>query len=288
MKKEEKSIKSLGTEIQIVQIEKFIKDFDNAMKKKNKKMIKRIIFILGSFLLNIAGLIIFKNPILFSIGNSIVVGGIITMQTIDFKKENKKNVTKHREDLNNDSNFEERAKDIDRILKEGIGEKNNYDFYTEEYKQAVEKLQGKPIQNTPNLKVVVNDDEFLDKNETMIQIVREVDAYCIAYKLPPLTIKNKEWDCLFDTLYEKFIEKGIESKFYVSMSEIGRFVFAKILINNSKDIKIEDFINNINYLETIGINKEEIPAIQQKILLRTKGNKVVNFANYGARGDRRK
>ena len=49
---------------------------------------------------------------------------------------------------------------------------------------------------------------ILDKNETMMQIVREIEIYEYAYKLPPLEIKNEEWDVFFDITYDFFERKG--------------------------------------------------------------------------------
>ena len=45
--KKEKEIKTLDKEIQLVQIEKFMNDFDSAMKKDTRSSFKKIVFVSG-------------------------------------------------------------------------------------------------------------------------------------------------------------------------------------------------------------------------------------------------
>ena len=169
----------------------------------------------------------------------------------------------------------EQEKDVDQILQEGIEKVKGEDFYSEKYKSVVKKeetyaeteeerkyrealerqQQNQVTKNSSNLKIVGNDGNYLDKEETMIQIVREMDAYSAAYNLPPLEISDSQWDLFFDITYNFFEQKGIEKEFYDSMSQFSRFVFAKSLLDKNKKISIYDFVKNLNYLEKQGTKK---------------------------------
>jgi hypothetical protein len=73
--------------------------------------------------------------------------------------------------------------------------------------------------------------------------------YRIAYNLPPLSVSDKDWDIFFDTIYDMFTNKGIEKEFYNHLSVISRITFAKALVNKTKAVRINDFINNLYYLQ---------------------------------------
>ena len=128
----------------------------------------------------------------------------------------------------------EQEKDVNKILQEGIGKAKGKDFYSEKYesfikkeetyvetekekkyREALEKQQRQINKDYPNLTLIENDTNYLDKEETMVQVVREIDAYAIVYNLPPLEISNSQWDVFFDTIYNFFEKKGIEKNFRV-------------------------------------------------------------------------
>lgn len=303
-KSKKKKIKSLGLEISLVQLEKFMNDFDNAMKKDTKKGLKRFVLVIGPLMLSLIGFLIFKNPTILMIGTSITGIGSFVILSKDFIKD-MKGLNSNNYKSNSDIINIEQEKDVDEILQEGIGKAKEEDFYSKKYKsvikqescveteeekkyrEALEKQQGMINKNYPNLKILDNDENYLDKEETMIQIVREVDAYAFAYNLPPLNISNGQWDVFFDSIYSLFEKKGKEKEFYNSMSQIGRFAFAKALINKRKQISIYDFVENLYYLESLEeITKQELAILQQEILSKLPTTQIYNFSEYqtGKRG----
>lgn len=289
-KREKKEIKTLDSEIQLVQMEKFINDFDNAMKKDLKNGLKKAVLVTGPLMLSLIGYLIFKNTTLLMIGTSITgIAGVVNLSK-DFIKDIKSlNNYKSNSNIINIKQEE----DVDKILQKGIGKAKGEDFYNEkyksaikeesyadtedqkEYREALEKQQRQINKNYPNLKIVKNDKNYLDKEETMVQVVREIDAYTIAYNLPPLKISNSQWDLFFDTTYNFFEKKGIDKEFYDSMSQVGRFVFAKALLNKKKKINIYDFVKNLYYLENKKIEKQEIEILQQDILSKLPSIKII-------------
>ena len=59
----DKKIKPLDSEIQLIQMEKFINDFDKSMNKSIKNSFKNLLYFLLPILVGIIGIIIFPNPI---------------------------------------------------------------------------------------------------------------------------------------------------------------------------------------------------------------------------------
>ena len=100
--------------------------------------------------------------------------------------------------------------------------------------------------------------KVLDLEETMIRISEEYRTYQIVYNLPELTIKNKEWDLLFETVFHKLEETSKEDKLYEYMSFLLRYVIAYALVKNKKEISYTSFTDQICRLEYMGIKKEDI------------------------------
>jgi len=61
------------------------------------------------------------------------------------------------------------------------------------------------------------------------------------------------------------------------MSQIGRFVFAKKILNKKNNISIYDFVKNLYYLENQEIEKKEIVVLQQDILSKLASAKIINI-----------
>lgn len=293
--KKEKAIKTLDNEVQLVQMEKFMNDFDFAMKKDIKSSLKKIALAIGPVIISLIGFLIFKNPLIITIGAGLTGVGGITILTKDFIKDIKEIDPKNKTFKNISSINEE--KNVEQILQEGIGKSKGEDFYTERYKsqlkkeKPVEKEQEKKYrqalekqQNQNNLSkfrvVNGNNNAFLNKDETMIQIVKEIDAYVAAYNIPPIDISNNQWDLYFDNAYQLFVEKGIERKFYDLMSQIGRLTFSKSLLNKEKKIDIYDFIENLHYLENKDITEKDILNLQKEILNNFPQSNIINFNDY--------
>lgn len=293
-----KGIKTLDSEIAIVQMEKFTNNFDGSMKKENRRAVRTLLTILPSMLIGVGIMLAFPSPITFAICVAVVTGTVTVNHVIENKSMFRKMDKQFEREYGNITKISPKEeKDVEQVLEEGIGKSKDEDYYTEKYKAAVERVEtdserkyrealGKQNQSNPHLELADSKQNFLNKDEVEMQVVKEMDAYCVAYNLPPLTIANNDWDSFFDILYRAFAEKGIEDKFYSSMSEIGRFTFAKALVNKTKTIKINDFIDNLYYLQGgygtygCGIDKREILTIQKEIISKLQTQKVINFEDY--------
>ena len=277
MSKNENEIKPLDFELQKIQCEQLNNQMDNDIEANEhnlKNGLKKLLIIISPFLLSLIGFIAFNNLIFLFIGFSLMgITSIITLSEVFIKD----------------------FKNIKSLL--GISNnKKGEDFYSEEYKDKLENIetrieteQQKKYKEAlekqlkkKKIKLIRNDTKpnYLDKNETMMQIVREIEIYEYAYKLPPLEIKNEEWDVFFDITYDFFERKGIQSIFYESISKTERYTFAKALLNKNLKINIFDFINNLDYLENQMISKDEINILKQTINDNLPKAKIINFSDY--------
>ena len=277
MSKNENEIKPLDFELQKIQCEQLNNQMDNDIEANEhnlKNGLKKLLIIISPFILSLIGFIAFNNLIFLFIGFSLMgITSIITLSEVFIKD----------------------FKNIKSLL--GISNnKKGEDFYSEEYKDKLENIetrieteQQKKYKEAlekqlkkKKIKLIRNDTKpnYLDKNETMMQIVREIEIYEYAYKLPPLEIKNEEWDVFFDITYDFFERKGIQSIFYESISKTERYTFAKALLNKNLKINIFDFINNLDYLENQMISKDEINILKQTINDNLPKAKIINFSDY--------
>lgn len=293
---QEKGIKTLDKEIKVVQIDEFVNNFEKSMKKEVKERLKRLLYALIP-LSSVLGLVFFPSSITFLILISVVLTiGVITVnQLIETKGLFKKGA----QTCFNNSLLEKQKPDL--ILEKGIGKKKSQDFHQKGYLEAINRVkseqeikyeetlerQQQKGRASSHLELANNKEDFLNKEETMVQIIREMDAYCAAYNLPPLVIENKDWDIYFDTLYETFVSKGKEAVFYKYMSEIGRVTFSKALINNQTHIKINHFIANLDIWETSNDNvldsSWELLSLQKTILAKLESSKVIDLNDYKRR-----
>ena len=286
MDKLEKDIRSLDDTIQVVQLETFVNEFEKAERKSLKKDLKKLKFSVGPLLISLIGFLIFKNTGIIAIGAVITGTGAI----VELIKEWIIDTKKFNDRLNNKYILDE-DDEVEQILQKGIGKSKGQDFYTEEFKQIIdeaenyketddEKKYKESLENqnkTSKIKLISNDEIVLNKDEAMVQIIKEIDMYTLIYNIPPLEISDKQWDTYFDSTYQLFINKKMEDKFYDLMSLIGRFVFSKSLLNSDTTISIYNFIDSLYYLEDYGIDKKEVLNLQKEIVEKIISAKIIKF-----------
>jgi len=89
-KSEQKDIKGLNFEIQYVQMEKMMDDFNNSIKRDTAKGLKKLFITVGPLMLATIGFIIFKNPAIILVGSGVTGISSIIILTGDFIKSIKK------------------------------------------------------------------------------------------------------------------------------------------------------------------------------------------------------
>lgn len=301
----QEDIKNLNLEMQLVQMENFTNDFDKAVKKELKKDLKNLAIILVPASLLICGFFIFNSTLLLISG----IGIIGTASIIEITKEFINNIKKldntaynNNSSQNNSKEDKVEEKTIEQILEEGIGKSEDKDFYTEDTKDAIDRIENESESEKKYREALKKQEEqlekfnskfkivgeYLNKDETMAQIAIEINAYCEIYNIPSIFLNDNEWDNFFNILYNFFLEKGLETEFYNLTSELVRYTFAKVLINKSTSIDLSDFIGNLYYLQNSQINKREILNLQKEIKAKIQDAKITNFTDFVNDNSRKK
>lgn len=282
---EKKPVKSLSEEIAISQLEDYVTTFDKKMAKQFSKDKKAFLKALIPFVLGIVLTIITQNPLFISVG-TFCFGASAIIKNIKDDIEHDRNFNRYLNNIGKKSKVISLENDepVDIFVRKGrIITKKGSDFYTPEYKTFIEE-QKEYIQDERD-KEQIEDTSYneleLCKDDTMKRIVYEYDVYCTAYNLPPMPITAKEWDALFDVMYNKLKEKGIENELYKYMSFLQRYTFAYALLHNQPSIDIYSFLNQMHMFEKVGFTKLNIASIVSEVnkRLNVEGKKLIKFGN---------
>lgn len=278
-------IESLDNIFWIVQLDSFINKFDHEMGKENKRIIKWL-KIGGIPLLVSVGISIITSSFIPVIIGTTYFGGVSLIKSIKDDIAYEKHLReKYSLDPKPPFQKESEVADFD-FLNEPIISVKAEDFHSDYFKQRLSEAakRNKLTLVDSNGKVIggyepkIEEEEipgFLNKEETMIRISDEYRTYQIAYNLPNLTIKNKEWDILFDTVYHKLEESSTEEKLYDYMSFLLRYVIAYSLVHKQKEINFKSFIDQIPRLEHLGISRKDIKDISLKLKESLPKSKVI-------------
>lgn len=257
------------------------------MSKQLKKDKKALIKALVPFIIGVILTLITKNLLFISIG-TFSFGAAAIIKNIKDDIEHDKNFNRYLNNIGNNNSKVislENDEPIDLFVRKGrIITKNNSDFYTPEYKDFIEEQKEfieDEVDKSKSGKEDISIDELeLCKDDTMKRIVYEYEIYCTAYNLPPMTITVKEWDALFEVMYNKLKEKGIENELYKYMSFLQRYTFAYALLHNQQSINIYSFLNQMHMFEKVGFTKLNIDSIISEVnqKLNTKDKKVIKFS----------
>ncbi len=279
-------VKSLSEEIAITQLEDYITTFDNKMSKQFNKDKKAFFKAFIPFIIGIILTLVTQNPLFISIGTfSFGVSAII--KNIKDDIEHDRNFNRYLSNIGNKSKIISLENDepIDLFVRKGrIINKNSSDFYTPEYKSFMEEQRELTEDDRDKCKIkkenIPVDELELCKDDTMERIVYEYDVYCTIYNLPPMSITNKEWDTLFEVMYNKLKEKGIENELYKYMSFLQRYTFAYALLHHQQSINVYSFLNQMHMFEKVGFTKLNIASIISEVneKLNTRDKKVINLS----------
>lgn len=160
MKKQNIKIKNLSKEIHEEKINKFINDFDNAMNKKIKNDIKKVLVLLGIITLSLTTIFVLNNPIGLMIGTCLMSISFVSIQLIEQRKKSQKEKI-----MNNNQIIPLNSEDtIESLLEKGID--NNEYYYTSEYKKVLEEVQQDHnlINNTNKRKKLKNNIKIIQLN----------------------------------------------------------------------------------------------------------------------------
>lgn len=146
-------------------------------------------------------------------------------------------------------------------------------FYTDLYKEE--------LKNT--------DDEYTEydvsydeksKDEVMIEAVSLLDSYSEIYKVPTVRISDKEWDILFEEVYDFYTEYDLNYFFEQDMLMLNRLAISRSLLYNKKYLDIYDYINSFNYLDSMVLTEGEKKTLNKRVDMLCDKEKVIPMEKF--------
>lgn len=255
--------------------------------KNNYKRLIKISVGLAPAIISILLFIILKNPFLVLAGGCLSSTiSYVWLYTIDKKQE------KIIKELGLDLPFEEEDEEefdqedkvslekkkyfISELIKDAEYELGVFEFEQEEVPKI--KANGSilyyPTEETVKAETKPKQ---LSKEVIIGRIYQEITSYYIQDDLPEMVIPDKVFDYLFDDLYEEFKNKGVESSYYSSISNMVREVIANAVIYEFEDIRITNFINYFPEFKSVGFEDTEILELIEKYKSKMREKKVLNL-----------
>lgn len=172
------------------------------------------------------------------------------------------------------------------------------EFYYEEFKYATalynhvsedERKYNEALEKQQKDKIREEKEVDYTKEDEINLLVEAIEDYFYCYKLPPLKIRNYEWDAFFDILYREFEIRGIKDEYFHAVSEVIRYTLANILVNNADSIQMQDFVYNLCYLCESNSNRGILPKyfdyqavenIQSRIKLKIRSKRRKEVKKY--------
>ena len=91
-------------------------------------------------------------------------------------------------------------------------------------------------------------EEFFTLDDVMCLLADDLDAYEKLYDIGEVTIKNSEWDLLFETICDYYEEIGNLDYYIEDMVQLNKFAVAKSLVYGQKEINLETYISSLKYM----------------------------------------
>lgn len=271
---------SLDYEIDLANLERYVIDPQREAKEDLKTGVLKAVIVCLPLLIGFGVFLLTDWAVLLLIGTFITGGTAITKTVVDMIKDAK--------EAKRLANFNPKVTDINKELEpeelnlENVRIYRPEDFYTSEYRLQVEKekyhsskKENKKLEETRL--TPVEEEKNLDKDEVKEEIVNSVNMYYKAYCLPPLRIKDNEWDIFFDLTYNIFIKNHVEDEFYERIYDLVKRTLARSLVYENHEVTIKDFVDNLRFLEGIDFSEKEIEDLKTKLNEALPGAKVIDF-----------
>ena len=266
----------------VSELETFMKpldEMDREIKKDTRKRIKNLLIVSGPFAISIFSYAVFKKPLALQVGFTLSGCGaallLLTDNTNSLKHVKEEQNKKTEDNIidfyqNKDSNLVvdvEADEELEDYLRDSSFNKPMSD---DEYKYKLAIYNHK-------IKTYSDQQYYLNKDETMKQITKELDIYSYVYKLPDSDISDNQWDALFDCIYDYCIKKGINNNYYNYMSFLNKLTLSNVLVYHKKKININNYIDSLSYLEKMDISKEDIALLEKDIMNKLSNSNIISF-----------
>jgi len=125
---------------------------------------------------------------------------------------------------------------------------------------------------------------FIDgdnKEAVQERITADLVEYQSIYNLPDIDINPKEWDMLFDTIYNLYIDMDRTKYFYQDVAKLNRFAISYVLLNDISYIGINSYIDTVDYL-TKELTEYGTAMLKADLEKKINGGraKIISFSDY--------
>lgn len=290
---------SLNDMVFLVQLEEFCDRFNQDMSARTKSDLKKFLKALVPFVIGGVISVVTLNPIFVCLGVA-GFGGCAIFKVMQDAKEEEKRILESDERLLRElqrnrakaegEKFEEKILYLDEEPDlesqvwgvTPIVSSKASDFYRDEFRELMHEaeadFQKEQERQGPKLELVC-EEKPLTKDETQAKIVDEYERYCIIYQIPTMKISPREWDILFDTVYERLEELDVTEEFYPLMNFLLQYVLSTSLLHNKRGITIYSFVEKLPKLEIAGLDKREAQSLARELdtKLNPSSKKVVDL-----------
>ncbi len=293
---EKVKLKRLDSEIFIVQMENFTNKFETQMAEEDAKTKKWLKAGFIPFGISIGVSLLTLNVLPMIIGTA-YVGGIAIYKMIKDEEEYEQKLAR-RYNINPKVTYLEPPEGDFEFLSKPIISQKESDFLSKEMKTLMDEPRKptlhiiKPITDSEkkeeiNEPLIEEDKEHpklpegygMSKEEVMIELATQYRVYKRIYELPEFKVSNKEWDILFDVMYNRLAELSLENEYYNYMSFLQRYTFAYSLVTKRKEINIGTYISQLHMFAKVGFSELDISSIEEEIRSQLNPSKVVDFNN---------
>ncbi len=151
---------------------------------------------------------------------------------------------------------------LDHYYKDDLIRYDKY-FLREDYEEQMKKFEQVLEQyedEDDKLQVVEEIEDSACLDDVMETLVADLDIYSSLYKVPEVSIKDDEWELLFYTIGEYFLDLDLDYLFFDTMVDLNKWAIAKSMVYEEESISLQTYISSLRYLEsdilTIGNIKE--------------------------------
>ncbi len=135
-------------------------------------------------------------------------------------------------------------------------------------------------------KIFIYSKDFLkSKAKVEKELANELNNYQKKFMLPNLIFTDNEWIELFSILYDYFKDLNREQDSYKLLTFLQKRTIAATLASGENSISINDYLDNLKY---INIENQDINEIRARLIKKVGCPKIVDIKSYAKRKEKKK
>lgn len=143
-------------------------------------------------------------------------------------------------------------------------------FFNEDYIYQMQKT--KNLLKCYKDNGLIEDSEYEDDelptytfDDVLERLINDLDLYSVIYKVPPVKIENVEWELLFATIANYYVNKEYSYNFMDDMIYLNQMVIARAMVYEEESISIETYIRSLKYIESDDLIIDDIIEIVARL-----------------------